>query len=69
MYIKNKPLDSYQQLRTMGALCTEKKGNLYQIFTSIDSKVHTQAENKSLNILNDAWQELVSVFRVYHGTI
>lgn len=29
------PLDSYQQLRTVGALFTEKKGNIYQIFTTI----------------------------------
>lgn len=27
---KNMPLDSYQQLRTVGALFTEKKGNIYQ---------------------------------------
>ncbi len=27
---KNMPLDSYQQLRTVGALFTEKKGNIYR---------------------------------------
>lgn len=27
---KNMPLDSYQHLRTVGALFTEKKGNIYQ---------------------------------------
>lgn len=27
---KNMPLDSYQQLRTVGALFTEKYGNIYR---------------------------------------
>ena len=56
MYI-NMPLESYQQLRTMGVLFTEK-GNIYQIFTSRDSKVHIQAEITHFNLLQDFQCEL-----------